>query len=72
VIWIVLVPFVATVVFSLLLRWSGQASPTGGAPWVYYGLHLTISGLGAVYAVALILWARRQLNFRFRELASEP
>jgi MFS family permease len=73
VIWIVLVPFVATSVFSLLHAWFDAVVPrASGAPWAWYGLYLLSSALGAIYAVALILWARRRLSTRFRALASEP
>jgi len=70
VIWMVVVPWVATACSSLVHAWLLGMPQAGGPLWAQYALHLLISGLGIAYAIAWMLWARRQLSTRFRELAS--
>jgi hypothetical protein len=70
--WVVLVPWVSMSVFALLSAWFGAApGRSGAAPWVYYALHVSVYGAGIVYAVGLILWARRHLVTRFRQVVTE-
>lgn len=71
VIWVVLVPWVATAFFSVLRAWPVVVPRAGGAPWAYYGLSVMAGGLGVIYTASLIFWARRQLHTRFRQVASE-
>ncbi len=69
--WVVLVPWLSMSALGLLSAWTSPAAWRSVAAVWMYALHASVYGLGTVYAVALILWARRRVVTRFREVATE-